>query len=156
MESDRTTNGSRRKSGGESRSSSFALADKAPRLLRESGDAARVVVTGMGWVTPLGLTWRRCGKTLAGNLDRLYQPVLMPAVFRRRIAAEVRNWDLRDVGEDPHRWQAFRTAYHFAIGAAKKAVADSGLDLSRIDPTRFGVYLGSGGRTAGFRPIYPG
>lgn len=105
----------------------------------------RVVVTGMGWVTPLGAdleeVWQ---KTLAGESGIGYISLFDASSFPTRIAAEVRNWDLRDVGEDPHRWRFQGRHTHFAIGAAKKAVADSGLDLSRIDPTRFGVYLGSG------------
>jgi len=105
----------------------------------------RVVVTGMGVVTPLGAdleqVWQ---KVLAGESGIGYITLFDATNFPTRIAAEVRNWDLRDVGEDPEQWKFQGRHTHFAIGAAKKAVADSGLDLSRIDPTRFGVYLGSG------------
>ncbi len=105
----------------------------------------RVVVTGMGLVTPLGAdleqVWQ---KVLAGESGIGYITLFDATNFPTRIAAEVRNWDLRDVGEDPEQWKFQGRHTHFAIGAAKKAVADSGLDLSRIDPTRFGVYLGSG------------
>ncbi len=48
------------------------------------------------------------------------------------------------MGEDPSEWQYQGRHTHFAVGAARKAMADSGLDLGRIDPTRFGVYTGSG------------
>jgi 3-oxoacyl-[acyl-carrier-protein] synthase II len=64
--------------------------------------------------------------------------------FPTKISAEVRNWDVSQVGEDPNRWKFQGRHTLFAVGAAKKAVADSGLDLGRLDPTRFGVYLGSG------------
>jgi 3-oxoacyl-[acyl-carrier-protein] synthase II len=105
----------------------------------------RVVVTGMGLVTPLGAdleqVWQ---KVLAGESGIGYITLFDATNFPTRIAAEVRNWDLRDVGEDPEQWKFQGRHTHFAIGAAKKAMADSGLDLSRIDPTRFGVYLGSG------------
>jgi len=105
----------------------------------------RVVVTGMGLVTPLGAdleqVWQ---KVLGGESGIGYITVFDATNFPTRIAAEVRNWDLRDVGEDPERWKYQGRHTHFAIGAAKKAVLDSGLDLSRIDPTSFGVYLGSG------------
>jgi 3-oxoacyl-[acyl-carrier-protein] synthase II len=99
----------------------------------------------MGLVTPLGAdleqVWQ---KVLAGESGIGYITLFDATNFPTRIAAEVRNWDLRDVGEDPEQWKFQGRHTHFAIGAAKKAMADSGLDLSRIDPTRFGVYLGSG------------
>ncbi len=105
----------------------------------------RVVVTGMGMVTPLGAdleqVWRRL---LNGESGIGYITLFDASNFPTKISAEVRNWDLSDVGEDPHQWKHQGRHTHFAIGAAKKAMADSGLDTSKIDPTRFGVYLGSG------------
>lgn len=105
----------------------------------------RVVVTGMGMVTPLGSdleqVWRRL---LNGESGIGYITLFDASNFPTKISAEVRNWDLSDVGEDPQQWKHQGRHTHFAIGAAKKAMADSGLDTSKIDPTRFGVYLGSG------------
>jgi len=105
----------------------------------------RVVVTGIGCVTPLGAEietiWRRL---LAGESGIGYTTLFDASNFPTKISAEVRNWDLSDVGENPQDWKYQGRHTHFAIGAAKKAMADSGLDVSRLDPTRFGVYLGSG------------
>jgi 3-oxoacyl-[acyl-carrier-protein] synthase II len=105
----------------------------------------RVVVTGIGCVTPLGTDietiWRRLQ---AGESGVGYISLFDASNFPTKIAAEVRNWDLSDVGENPEDWKYQGRHTHFAVGAAKKAVADSGLDLDRIDPTRFGVYTGSG------------
>jgi len=105
----------------------------------------RVVVTGMGCVTPLGAefetVWRRL---LAGESGIGYITLFDASDFPTRIAAEVRDWDLSDVGEDPQEWKYQGRHTHFAVGAAKKAVADSGILDTRLDPTRFGVYLGSG------------
>ncbi len=64
--------------------------------------------------------------------------------FPTKIAAEIRDWDLRDVDEDPEEWKHQGRHTHFAIGAGKKAVADSGILDAPIDPTRFGIYTGSG------------
>jgi len=64
--------------------------------------------------------------------------------FPTKISAEVRDWDLSEVGEDPEQWKYQGRHTHFAVGAAKKAIADSGILDARIDPTRFGVYTGSG------------
>jgi len=105
----------------------------------------RVVVTGIGCVTPLGAdvetVWRRL---LAGESGVGYTTRFDASNFPTKISAEVRNWDLSDVGENPEDWKFQGLHTHFAVGAAKKAMADSGLDLSRVDPTRFGVYTGSG------------
>ncbi len=105
----------------------------------------RVVVTGIGWVTPLGAdietVWKR---VLAGESGVGYITHFDATNFPTRIAAEVRNWDLSDVGENPEDWKYQGRHTHFAIGAAKKAVADSGILDTPLDPTRFGVYTGSG------------
>jgi 3-oxoacyl-[acyl-carrier-protein] synthase II len=103
------------------------------------------VVTGMGLVTPLGsdreTVWKRL---LAGESGVDYITLFDAANFPTKIAAEVRNWDLSEVGEDPADWQLQGRHTRFAVGAAKKAVADSGIQAARLDPTRFGVYTGSG------------
>jgi len=105
----------------------------------------RVVVTGIGCVTPLGTeidtVWRRL---LAGESGIGRISLFDAANFPTKISAEVRDWDLSDVGEDPEDWKFQGRHTHFAVGAAKKAVADSGIDVGRIDPARFGVYTGSG------------
>jgi len=105
----------------------------------------RVVVTGIGMVTPMGAdvetVWKRL---LNGESGIGYISLFDASNFPTKISAEVRDWDLSDVGENPEDWKYQGRHTHFAVGAAKKAVADSGLDLNRIDPTRFGVYTGSG------------
>ncbi|MHC4402288.1 MAG: beta-ketoacyl-ACP synthase II [Planctomycetota bacterium] len=105
----------------------------------------RVVVTGIGCVTPLGAeieaVWSRL---LDGQSGVGYITLFDASNFPTRISAEVRDWDLSDVGEDPNDWQFQGRHTHFAVGAARKAVADSGIDVGRVDPTRFGVYTGSG------------
>ncbi len=105
----------------------------------------RVVVTGIGCVTPLGAeietVWRRL---LAGESGIGYITLFDASNFPTKISAEVRAWDLSDVDEDPDDWRYQGRHTHFAVGAAKKAIADSGIEDARIDPTRFGVYTGSG------------
>ncbi len=105
----------------------------------------RVVVTGMGLVVPLGAeletVWRRL---LAGESGIGYTTLFDASNFPTKISAEVRDWDLADVGEDPQQWKHQGRHTHFAVGAAHKAIADSGIQDSKIDPTRFGIYTGSG------------
>ena len=105
----------------------------------------RVVVTGIGCVTPLGTEietiWRRLKAGESGvGLTTLFDASNFPT----KISAEVRDWDVAEVGENPDDWKYQGRHTHFAVGAAKKAMADSGLDLGKLDPTRFGVYTGSG------------
>jgi len=105
----------------------------------------RVVVTGMGCVTPLGseieTIWRRL---VAGESGVGYITLFDASNFPTKISAEVRDWDLSDVGEDPAEWKYQGRHTHFAVGAAKKAIADSGIEDGTLEPTRFGVYTGSG------------
>ena len=113
--------------------------------MKRSAMKRRVVVTGMGCVCPLGseleTIWQ---KLLAGEsgVDKI--TIFDASNFPTQIAAEVRDWDLSDVGEDPEKWRYQGRHTHFAVGAAKKAVAASGILDSSLDPTRFGVYTGSG------------
>lgn len=105
----------------------------------------RVVITGIGWVTPLGWdiegVWQAL---LEGRSGVDYISLFDASNFPTKIAAEVRNWSVAEVGEAPEDWKHQGRHTHFAVGVAKKAVADSGILDSPFDPSRFGVYLGSG------------
>jgi 3-oxoacyl-[acyl-carrier-protein] synthase II len=105
----------------------------------------RVVVTGMGCVTPVGTTVESMWDCLKRGGSGVGPTTLFDASsFPTRISAEVKNWDVTDAGEPAERWKSAGRHSKFAIGAARQAVADSGLLDSPIDPVRFGVYLGSG------------
>ncbi|MBU4271187.1 MAG: beta-ketoacyl-ACP synthase II [Planctomycetes bacterium] len=105
----------------------------------------RVVVTGIGCVTPMGADvetmWRRL---LAGESGVGYISIFDASGFPTKIAAEVRGWDISQAGENPEDWKYQGRHTRFAVGAAKQAMADSGLDLQRLAPTRLGVYTGCG------------
>ncbi len=113
----------------------------------------RVVVTGMGMVTPVGLdvesSWEalREGRGGVGPVTRFDA-----GSFATRIAAELKGFDLsRDLGDDAPRWQRHGRNTQIALAVAAQAVRDSGLfDGAQIDRTRFGVYLGSGEGQADF------
>jgi 3-oxoacyl-[acyl-carrier-protein] synthase II len=65
--------------------------------------------------------------------------------FPTKISAEVRNWDIADEGQDARHWQFCGRHTKFAAGAALQAMRDAGLEQGLpADPTRLGVYLGSG------------
>jgi 3-oxoacyl-[acyl-carrier-protein] synthase II len=99
----------------------------------------------MGCVTPLGTDVETLWRRLRNSESAVGRTTLFDATnFPTQISAEVRDWDLSAVGEDPEDWRHQGRHTHFAVGAAKQAVKASGLLDRVIDPTRFGVYLGSG------------
>lgn len=104
----------------------------------------RVVVTGMGCVTPLGTTVPELWENLKEGQSGVGPTTLFDASnFPTRISAEVKDWSLSDVGLDPAPWEKRGRHTRFAIGAAQQAIVESGV-LAEVDPERFGVYLGAG------------
>ncbi len=107
----------------------------------------RVVVTGMGMVTPVGrdleTTWSAllAGKSGVGEIS-----LFDARTFPTRIAAEVADFRLGDYLESSARWSEHSRNSKFALAAGSMAVKDSGLLESspEVDRARFGVYLGSG------------
>jgi 3-oxoacyl-[acyl-carrier-protein] synthase II len=73
-----------------------------------------------------------------------YTTIFDASRFPTKISAEVKGWDVSQVGESPVEWQHRGRHTHFAVGAAKQAVVSSGVLDAGLDPLRFGVYLGSG------------
>jgi 3-oxoacyl-[acyl-carrier-protein] synthase II len=104
----------------------------------------RVVVTGIGCVTPLGANVEEVWNHLKEGHSGVGPTTVFDASnFPTKISAEVRGWDISELGEDPERWKYRGRHTRFAAGAATKAVRDAGIN-GDLDPLRFGVYLGSG------------
>ncbi|MDB5340503.1 MAG: 3-oxoacyl-(acyl-carrier-protein) synthase [Planctomycetaceae bacterium] len=105
----------------------------------------RVVVTGMGAITPLGNsiddTWNAM---LAGGSGIGRITHFDASNFPTKIAAEVKNYDFAKWIDQPEIFQHTGRNIRFAIGAAVDAVKSSRLLESPLDPARFGVYLGAG------------
>ena len=105
----------------------------------------RVVVTGMGLVTPLGADVETVWQNLLQGRSGADKITLFDASsFPTKIAAEVKNWDISEIGENPDDWKYQDRNTHFAVGAGTKAFRDSGLTSGDYDPTRFGIYTGAG------------
>ncbi len=105
----------------------------------------RVVVTGMGCVTPIGSTVPELTTSLfAGRIGVGRLTVFDASGFPVQIAAEVRDWDLSAVGLDPRRWEHCPRQTAFALGAGLQAARQAGLDDVRIDRESVGIYLGCG------------
>ncbi|MCC7355742.1 MAG: beta-ketoacyl-ACP synthase II [Anaerolineae bacterium] len=106
--------------------------------------AERVVVTGMGAITPLGLdvptTWEAlvAGRSGVGRIT-----MFDPSPFKTQIAAEIKGFDANNYMDrrEARRLDRFT---HFAIAAAKEALADAKLDPSQEEPGQVGVLIGSG------------
>jgi 3-oxoacyl-[acyl-carrier-protein] synthase II len=106
----------------------------------------RVVITGMGAITPLGHSVEALyrnqleGKSGVGPISH-FDASTFPTTF----AAEVKDFDLGAHVKDAQRWQHAGINSRFAVAAAKQALLDAGLlDSTKVDRTRCGVYLGSG------------
>lgn len=111
-----------------------------------AGGRRRVVVTGMGCITPLGVRVEQLWKNLVAGASGVGLTTVFDASkFPTKIAAEVRGWDIADEGQDAKLWHFCGRHTRFAAGAALQAMRDAGLPQGLpADPTRLGVYLGSG------------
>src|SRR2546430_7166029 len=102
----------------------------------------RVVVTGLGAVTPIGAdapsTWRAA---LAGESGIDFIRSFDPSGFPVRIAAEVKDFDPSQVAAAKDARRLDRNVL-LSLGAAREAVADSGLD-GAYSPDRVGILFGT-------------
>jgi 3-oxoacyl-[acyl-carrier-protein] synthase II len=112
----------------------------------------RVVITGTGWVTPLGHSveqvWHAMmqGRSGVGRISRFEA-----ATFKTNFAAEVRDFHLSKFLPAHADHASAGLNAQFALGAAAQAFAQAGLDkYAKLNPRRFGLYLGSGEGTLDF------
>lgn len=104
----------------------------------------RVVITGIGAVTPLGndieTTWEAVkeGKSGIGPLTRLN-----PNDYSAKIAAEIKDFNIEDYIEKKEARKMDRFT-HYALAASIMAMKDSGLELDEETALRTGVWIGSG------------
>ena len=104
----------------------------------------RVVITGMGAITPVGLSveefWNSVkeGKTNFAEVTRFDS-----TNYRAHMAAEINNFNPKDYMDfkSAKRMELFS---QYAVAAAKEAIEQSGLDMTKEDPFRVGCSVGSG------------
>ncbi len=106
----------------------------------------RVVITGMGAITPLGHNVEDLFRAqLAGRSGVGPITSFNARKFPTQFAAQVKDFDLGRFVRDPERWENSGVNSRFAAAAAQQALRDSGvLDDPKLDRSRAGVYLGSG------------
>ncbi len=104
----------------------------------------RVVVTGLGAVTPVGndvpALW---ASLLAGRSGVARISTFDPSALNSQIAAEVKGFDPA-LYLNPKEIKRTERFSQFAVAASKQAVKDSGFDVSQGDPFRAGVIIGCG------------
>jgi beta-ketoacyl-acyl-carrier-protein synthase II len=112
-------------------------------MARQRSMSKRVVVTGMGAITPLGLTVKETWEGLVAGRSGVGPVTQFDASsFPSRIAGEIK-------GFDPRHYINFKEARRMArcsqlaIATAQEALADAGLSLPFADEERVGVLLGS-------------
>ena len=107
-------------------------------------NGTRVVITGMGAITPLGNSvsefWQACVEGKSG-IDYLTQ--FDATGYPSRIAGEVKGFDPQD-HMDRREARRMSRFSQFAVAAARQALQAAELDLEREDTSRVGVILGNG------------
>lgn len=104
----------------------------------------RVVVTGMGAITPIGLNveefWQSIkeSKIGFGEITRFDT-----SAYKTKIAAEVKDFDAKKY-MDAKAAKRMELFCQYAVAATKEALEDSKLDIEQEDPFRVGVAVGSG------------
>lgn len=105
----------------------------------------RVVITGVGAVTPIGTgkdeLWKNVKDGVCG-IDRITR--FDPSEFACQIAAEVKDFDTTKY-MDKREAKRMDLFVQYAIAGGRLAIEDAGLDIEKdVDPERFGCILGSG------------
>ena len=104
----------------------------------------RVVVTGLGAVTPIGNNvetfWNnvKAGKVGIGEITRFDT-----SDFKVKLAAEVKDFNAKEY-MDFKAVKRMELFSQYAVVASKEAVKDAGIDMEQEDPFRVGVIVGSG------------
>jgi 3-oxoacyl-[acyl-carrier-protein] synthase II len=100
----------------------------------------------MGALTPVGLDVKQLyAAQIAGRSGVAPITRFDASAFPTRFAGEVKGFDLGRFVDEPGRWNEAGANTRFALAASRQALEDASLlGLARVDPTRFGVYLGSG------------
>lgn len=104
----------------------------------------RVVVTGLGAVTPLGNTPEETWENMVKGVSGAAPITLFDATnFKTQFACEVKNWNPNELIDRKDARKMDRYA-QLAMASAVQGVKDSGLDLDQVDKNRVGVIYGVG------------
>lgn len=104
----------------------------------------RVVVTGMGAITPIGNNVETFWNNVKAGVLGIYEITKFDTTdYSAKLAAEVKDFNAKEVlgFKQAKRLSPFS---QYAVAAAKEAFAQSGIDMEKEDPYRVGVSVGSG------------
>ncbi len=105
----------------------------------------RVVITGMGVVSPVGNDLKTFWRNLLAGVSGVGRVTAFDvSQYDCKIAAEVKGYDPTPYFNNPKDMRRADRYTSLMYGAAKMAMTDSGADLASLDLTRFGCMLGSG------------
>lgn len=116
----------------------------------------RVVITGMGIISPLGigaeanweaLTKGQCGIAEITSFDA--------SMFPLKIAGEVKEFSPQDHIANRKSIKLMSRCSQMAVAAAGMAVTDAGVDLDDVDPFQVGIYMGLGMASGDLDEILP-
>lgn len=104
----------------------------------------RVVVTGMGAITPIGLSVDEFFASVKEEKTGFAEITHFDASeYKCHIAAEVKNFDAKQY-MDPKAAKRMELFSQYAVAAAKEAIEDSGLEMEKEDPYQVGTSIGCG------------
>src|SRR5436190_21448760 len=105
----------------------------------------RVVITGLGLVTPVGHTTHEVWQNLLAGKSGVEKITHFDATgYDCQIAAEVKNFDPTPHFPSPKEIRRTGRFSQFGIAAGHRALLDSGLDLAKENTDEIGVVIGSG------------
>jgi len=105
----------------------------------------RVVITGMGVMTPLGNDLETFWSNLKNGVSGIRRiDAIDPSPFDCQIGGEVRDFDPKTYFKNPKDIRRTDRFAQLAMAAAKMSILDSGIDLEKINRERFGVIVSSG------------
>src|SRR5262249_25364097 len=108
------------------------------------GSIRRIVVTGLGLVTPLGTGMEKTWKALCAGESGISRITKFdPASYDAQIAGEVKDFDPAEFIEKKEI-KKMDTFIHYAVCAAQLAVDDAAFAVAAEEATKVGVYIGSG------------
>src|SRR4029077_12663394 len=105
----------------------------------------RVVITGLGVVSPVGNDLATFWKSLTEGRSGIGKITAFDTTnYDCQIAGEVRNFEPKSFFKNPKDARRSDRFTQLAMAAAKMSIQDSGLELERLDRDRFGVIVSSG------------
>jgi 3-oxoacyl-[acyl-carrier-protein] synthase II len=105
----------------------------------------RVVITGMGAITPLGNDVETFWSNLKNGISGIHKiESFDTSAYDCRIGGEVRGFDPKTVFKNPKDVRRSDRFAQLAMAAAKMAMADSAIEMASENPDRFGVLVSSG------------